>query len=94
VQARYNKLGESVVFDFHSSPAVDVVEEGVLQRLLGCDPAFRQVGQHLQQQIDEIVAVLHRFEELFQVDPLEGGEGVEQTGVEWHSALVLFHFLR
>lgn len=60
--------------------------------LLGSDSLLRQVSQHLQEKVQEVVLVTHTLEVLLQTDSLESSKGVEKTGIEGHSLLVLLDF--
>lgn len=61
--------------------------------LLGRDALLREIGQHLQQQVQEIDAIRNTPEVVFEIDPLETAEGVEETGIEGHSLFVLLLLL-
>ena len=69
-----------------------IAEKRVGKGLLGSDALLGQIGQHLQQQVQEVVLVAHTLEVLLQTDSLESAEGIEQTGIEGHSLLVFLDF--
>ena len=71
---------------------LEIVEKRVGKSLLGSDAFLGQVGQHLVQEVQEVVLVADTLEVLLQADSLESAKGVEQTRIEGHSLLVLLDF--
>ena len=70
-----------------------ILEKLMRKSLFGSNALLRKVGQHFQQQVKKIDAIRDTTKVVFEVNPLETAEGIEETRIEGYSLLVLFLLL-